>query len=384
LVDLGDSTTGGFSNDPWGGSNAQSNNKPVSDTDSDDFFPPLSSVKQTPATIDPWATNINNTNKLLVNNNNLINPWSSSSNTSTNTNTNSSNSPSNILNLNKDPWALSVNNNNNNNNLSSSAKIDDFDLFTSNRATNLSSPTQNTKPTNDLLSDPFGDFFGNTSTSTTSTVPTINNNNSDSFLNNSSINNSNSTNPWNSAQSTTKQINPTRMTPESFLGENSSLVNLENLIPQTTTTSNNMTSGLNQRPKSTNPFGANNNNMSNQPLSSMPTSNSSTQLNNPFLSQQQQLLMNQKGPTISQLQNQSMFPSFGQTPVLPAQTSAAGYGGLAQPLIVPPIMPLSFNNNGSTFNHAQMNNQSNLFNNTSNNNNSTANSTNANNPFLMM
>jgi len=145
-----------------------------------------------------------------------------------------------------------------------------------------------------------------------------------------------------------------------------------------------MSSGLNQRPKSTNPFGANNNNMSNQPLSSMPTSNSSTQLNNPFLSQQQQLLMNQKGPTISQLQNQSMFPSFGQTSVLPAQTSAAGYGGLAQPLIVPPIMPLSFNNNGSTFNHPQMNNQSNLFNNTSNNNNSTTNSTNANNPFLMM
>ncbi len=387
------------------------NRKPVSDSDSDDFFPPLSSLK--PASIaDPWAISappvppaqpLNNkslvsnpTNGSLFNSNNnnaLVNPWSSSSNTSTNTN--SSNSPSNALNLNKDPWSS---------NPSTQNKIDDFDLFTSNRATSLSSPTNftninnnnnntsnNINKTNDLLSDPFGDFFGTTNTSTSAinnnnnNTNNITNNNSDSFLNNSLSNqNSNSTNPWNSAPSTaltaTKPavLNPTRKTPESFLGENSSLVNLENLIP--TSTQSGIFPSLTQRPKSTNPFGANNN-TSNQPLSSIPTSNSSTQLNNPFMNQQA-AFNGQKAPTISQMQNQSVFPSFPP----PASSTTTGYSGLAQPLIVPPIMPLPFNATASnSFNQPQMH-QTNMFN-TSNNSNTNTNSLagqTATNPFLMM
>ena len=60
--------------------------------------------------------------------------------------------------------------------------------------------------------------------------------------------------------------NGIRKTPESFLGENSSLVNLENLIPS--------------RPKSTNPFGV-------TPMTSgLSSSTSSGQLNNPFAAQQ--------------------------------------------------------------------------------------------------
>ena len=390
----------------------------MSDSDSDDFFPPLSSLKPAPVA-DPWAISAppmaqpfnnkplisNQTNGNLFNNNNnnaLINPWSSSSNTSTNTN--SSNSPSNILSLNKDPWSSNPPTQNN--------KIDDFDLFTSNRATSLSSPTNfnninsinissnsnNINKTNDLLSDPFGDFFG---TSNTSTLANNNNNmnnnnngnnnnitinNSDSFLNNSLSNsNSNSTNPWNSAQSTAPIaakpaiLNPTRKTPESFLGENSSLVNLENLIPTSTQTG--IVPSLSQRPKSTNPFGANNN-TSNQPLSSIPTSNSSTQLSNPFMSQQA-AFNGHKGPTISQMQNQSAFPSFPTS----ASSTITGYSGLAQPLIVPPIMPLPFNTtaNNNSFSQPQMH-QTNLFNtsNNSNNNTNVLGGQGATNPFLMM
>lgn len=347
---MGDAS--GFSNaDPW----ASDSKKPTSeDTDSDDFFPPLSSLSK-PA-VDPWTTNLApaatikppQTNGALFNTNSLMNPWSSSSNTSTNTN--SSNSPSNILSLNKDPWSTQVNPPMQN-------KLDDFDLFTSNRAT-VSSPTKQ-----ELVSDPFGDFFGTSSNSAninmnTNSITTTSPVSSDLFSNNSS------TNPWNSAKS--GPMNPTRKTPESFLGENSALVNLENLIPSTQTS---MAPSLTQRPKSTNPFGANNN-MSNQPLSSMTTSNSSTQLNNPFMSQQQ--LMNQKGPTISQMQNQSAFPSFTA-----ANTTA--YSGLAQPLIVPPaLMPLPFNN---------FNNQTqSLFPaaNSANTQTSMSGTTTATNPFLMM
>ncbi len=94
-----------------------------------------------------------------------------------------------------------------------------------------------------------------------------------------------------------------RKTPESFLGDNASLVNLENLIPA--------------RPKSTNPFGATQPQLS--AAHAMSTSNSSGHLNNPFLAQQ--ALHNQSKPTISQLQSQqkqslqtTAFPSFGQQP----------------------------------------------------------------------
>ena len=66
-----------------------------------------------------------------------------------------------------------------------------------------------------------------------------------------------------------------RKTPESFLGENSSLVNLENLIPAT-------------RPKSTNPFGSTAVNPTGMASSTsmstgLSTSSSSGHLSNPFL-----------------------------------------------------------------------------------------------------
>lgn len=371
LVDLGDSSA--FGSDPWSSNANNSATKPVSDTDSDDFFPPLSSLSKSnaPAQVDPWASvslpppaaakQANNGSLFPSLNtatpNTLMNPWSSSSNTSTNTN--SSNSP---LNLNKDPWSSSATNNTN----AISTKLDDFDLFTTNRATSVASPT-NIK-SNDLLSDPFGDFFGSSNTNTTTSTSNITNNNSDLFSQH------NSTNPWNSSNTinpttntnSTKPINPTRKTPDDFLGENSSLVNLENLIPTTTTTTT-----LTQRPKSTNPFGTNTTPA--PPLSAIPTSNSSTQLNNPFMSQQQ--LMNPKGPSINQLQNQSAFPSFANTNTVTAPMTTTPFGGLAQPLIAqPPIMPSLFN---------QPLNQTSLFSTAmtpATNNNAAA----ATNPFLMM
>ncbi len=255
-----------------------------------------------------------------------------------------------------DPWAVpSI----------SQQKADDFDLFTSDRAVNQS--PQMASNANNSNPDPFGDFFGS-----------VNQNSSNS-----------STNPWNSAEKTNgrsaqpvtavsqfSQQASARKTPESFLGENSSLVNLENLIPA--------------RPKSTNPFGT-----SNSPMT-LSTSNSSGQLSNPFLAQQ--ALQNQNKPTISQLQSQQRqqqvgaFPSFGNN-------TNGQYGQLPQPLIppsnsIPSLQPLSFNSNGmkstppGQTNMANFNSFNNVFNNNNNNNNSggqTAASGNpTNNPFLMM
>jgi hypothetical protein len=159
-----------------------------------------------------------------------------------------------------------------------------------------------------LDADPFGDFFGSAS--------------------NDHNTSSTSTNPWNAADHTQKsdlatqppkqqqqqqqqqqqhssfaQAASQRKTPESFLGDSASLVNLENLIPA--------------RPKSTNPFGATQPQLS--AAHAMSASNSSGHLNNPFLAQQ--ALHNQSKPTISQLQSQqkqslqtTAFPSFGQQP----------------------------------------------------------------------
>ncbi len=168
-------------------------------------------------------------------------------------------------------------------------------------------------------------------------------------------------------------------------------MNLENLIPT--------------RPKSTNPFGSSQAAFSTtaagtqQLGTSMSSSNSSGQLNNPFLTQQ--LLMNQKNPTISQLQNQqqmqqqqSMFPSFPATNQIPfnntgfnginAQTN--GFGQLAQPLLPPSnsqsnLVPLSFGQQSSIMSPTPPPMQSN-YNAFNQNNQATSNQTT--NPFLMM
>lgn len=339
LVDLGDT---GFSNnyDPWSSdnkpTNAQFGKDQEPDSGSDELFPPLFSTTQQQSSkqlVDPWSSVQQNGSNFSEQNgqfNQLSaanNPWQSNSAVSA------------------DPWAAVP---------SQPPKADDFDLFTSDRAINqspLTSVNQNSK--NNPSTDPFGDFFG------TSTEPGTTNN---------------STNPWNSTKPS--EMFPTQLnnsqkpgdkleakckTPESFLGENSSLVNLENLIPA--------------RPKSTNPFGTN------QILTTLSTSNSSGQLNNPFVAQQQ--LMNQKNPTISQLQaenqqkKQSSFPSFGQNneqvsqlpqPLLPASNSQSN------------LLPLSFNQPPMAATGAQQNIASfNAFNST-NNQNSNQNT----NPFLMM
>ena len=256
-------------NDPWGGmsatnNGAKSNNE---DTDSDDFFPPISSsIKvgtngngnglngKNSILDDPWATpslavNTKNGDPWKVNgdtNKGQTNPWLANNNGNTQPN------------LTHDPWAntnnVQTNNINfNNNNNSNSNKIDDFDLFTTNRVNTPSSPpppfTSATTATTTPKLDPFEDFFSNTNEKSAE-----------------------STNPWtnekttSTSSTTTKANNGIRKTPESFLGENSSLVDLDNLLPS--------------RPKSTNPFGV-------SPLTSgLSSSTSSGQLSNPFLAQQ--------------------------------------------------------------------------------------------------
>lgn len=327
LVDLADTGFGNAasSSDPWAslGVSASSNgNKNLQlrdqelDSASDEFFPPLhnnTSFNTKQQLNDPWSSSAGTQNGLSDLSQLTTNPWQSTNSGNSNT------IPPQTL---TDPWAVPTMP------TQQALKNDDFDLFTSDRVVNqspLTANTQNTTSNANINADPFGDFFGTTS----------NDQNSSNA----------STNPWNSMDDNKQNLTDLKMeqtkkqpdsftqaaaqrkTPESFLGENSSLVNLENLIPT--------------RPKSTNPFGANQAILSTQP--SMSSSNSSGQLNNPFLAQQ--ALQNQNQPTISQLQNQqkmqqqSAFPSFG---------NQSTFGQLPQPLIppstsIPNMAPLSFN-----------------------------------------
>jgi epsin len=358
-------------NDPWAGNNNNnsSNNKKFNtyeDTDSDDFFPPLSSLKpaeqnfngksnillddpwsttapaSTPAasasTLDPWNNTPTNT-KNNTNNSNQTNPWQPTSDS-----------------LGKDPWSTTTTVTNN-------KKVDDFDVFTTNRVNTPNSPTPPTQPAQKQMSlDPFGDFFESSATATST-------NHQDPA----------STNPWNSDENSaqkTKDNQAIRKTPESFLGENSSLVNLENLIPSS-------------RPKSTNPFGAGTH--GNTP--GMSSSMSSGQLNNPFLAQQ--VLQSSGKPSINQLQQQqqkqqqpTLYPSLFNTNINNNNNNSTfmNTGQLAQPLIIPPrpalssggvLMPMlnpqSINANDSMFLSS---------NSTPNNTNSNVN--NSTNPFLAM
>lgn len=182
--------------------------------------------------------------------------------------------------------------------------------------------------------DPFGDFFGGTgsvASKPTSTNPWNDSRSaadpfapvvSDFDLKSPPLTSTTSIGGGGGVSAAKSTINPTRKTPESFLGENSSLVNLENLIPSQI------------RPKSTNPFGSaavttttssmGNGGVGGAMTTGMTTSSSHGQLNNPFAVQQAQQAMNR--PTINQLQQQSMFPSFGQTP-----TTVAAAPTLLQP-----------------------------------------------------
>ena len=265
---FGNNTNAPNANDPWG-TNGHNNtqkgklNSNNEDTDSDDFFPPLPNANglngKTGLTLDdpwatpsiavntkstnlndPWKNNNNNNNKPNMSSSNQTNPWLPNSNAT---------AASNV-----DPWN---NTNTNVNNNSSSNKQDDFDFFTSNRVKTPSSPVAAQATT---ALDPFEDLFASTNEkshsieSSTNPWTTTTNENSSSNM---------STTTMAGAKNNSNGI---RKTPESFLGENSSLVNLENLIPS--------------RPKSTNPFGV-------TPMTSgLSSSTSSGQLNNPFAAQQ--------------------------------------------------------------------------------------------------
>lgn len=401
LVDLGDS-------DPWASNqtNGKSFNQQKSnnDTDSDDFFPPLSSLKQSQSTSgglsnnnnakfnDPWAVNGSASHK--PNSGMNGDPWKSTTTTATSANNNGTTNPwLPTTTASIDPWSNSAAASK----PSSGNKIDDFDLFTSNRVntpvntnTNIAvTTTASSNNNNNNNADPFGDFFGGSATST-------DNKNSTNPWNNNTNSNTVSSDPFSSSltsanliiqptNNNTKTVsNPTRKTPESFLGENSSLVNLDNLIPA--------------RPKSTNPFGGNvsSGQLATSGLASggatglggLTTSTSSGQLNNPFLAQQQ---ANQKGPSISQLQQQSIFqqqqasrPTTTPPIMQPLIPSSNTTGQLAQPLIPPqypnmmsaPFMAPALVSSSQPF--------ANSFNlNTTTANQSTSNNNNTN-PFLMM
>lgn len=308
LVDLSD--------DPW---QARSNGL------ADDLFSPFSSssnssksaadpwgaLGSTPSNqnFDPWVTPTTTSIPPPPPVSAKSNPWLPPPN-----NTSASNSPSLV-----DPWTAP------------SSKNEELDLFSMKKT--------------DTSSDPFGDFFGSANPAGNQASR-------------------GSTNPWNNTNDlakasgkydpfsdTSSKINATRKTPESFLGENSSLVNLENLIPA--------------RPKSTNPFG-----------SAIPSSNGMTssasigQLNNPFVAAQQ----SQKPPTINQLQQQSMFqqPAAGTPPLIPQPT-------FGQPLIATTSAPIGYPPNSTPF--AQ---PTSLFPNLVSNTPAPSASSTSTNPFLMM
>ena len=261
--------------DPWGSSangkaSHNNNSKFQEDTDSDDFFPPIKSTpgpqngKQGAILDDPWATPLPPFNKPAVAAA-VVDPWknAASANPHTSNQTNpwlptqnmTATSP-----VAKDPWATT-------NVPNSAAKADDFDIFTSNR---VGSPTVTTPATK---IDPFGDFFGsNPGATESSTNPWNANANSMSVGGNAKLTNEKP--PVSSSSKQPVNDSSIRKTPESFLGENSSLVNLENLIPT--------------RPKSTNPFGDSSGGGAMRQMSGggMSTSTSIGQLNNPFLAQQ--------------------------------------------------------------------------------------------------
>lgn len=270
-------------NDPWGGA-------PITTT----------TTKQTQI-VDPWSSTSTNTNDLWS-----IKPIQSTIPPLQTQTTNPWNTPQ-IT----DPWAASA--------LQiplpkPSNDLDEFELFSNKRVTSPT-PAAPSAPVN----DPFGDFFGNTSTTTTPS----------------------NTNPWNDKTTNSFETNKTRKTPESFLGENSSLVNLENLIPTTgvmTGTTNN--NNANNRPKSTNPFGgvqqqlntiqqsSSANNLINRPLSTTPST--TTTYSNPFSQQVP------KAPPMNQLNGNSanLFPSFNNTQFMQQQPT---------PMIMPQATFPTFN-----------------------------------------
>lgn len=304
-----------ISSDPWGDNYM---NKPKQQLNNDPWGTP----------IPPPSSSQIPVNKQPVNNQNILNelndPWSiQAPPVPVPVNNNINKNPWGSVNTNdtklvNDPWGGSGSNGV----VSNGNNIDEFEIFTNNRVVSPSNvpiipPTPSQQPASDL----FGDFFGTTASKT-------------------------STNPWNdtnasssgtnamSTSSNKTTLNPIRKTPESFLGENSALVNLDNLIP--TNSNNNMNSNQfilnnnNNRPKSTNPFGGAPATITGT-TSMLQQSTSAGALNkaptvNPFMQQAAQ----QKGPSMNQLSNNnSIFPSFNQA--TPSPTSQ-----LAQPLIIPP------------------------------------------------
>lgn len=124
-----------------------------------------------------------------------------------------------------DPWAMSMATR-----IPTQSHVDDFSAFEKRSVSPLA--IGNGVASN----DPFGDLFA---------APNGNGGTQMGALVTSMSNVSVSTNPWNEGNKESDESKPFALngkkTPENFLGENSALVNLDNLIPA--------------RPKSTNPFG---------------------------------------------------------------------------------------------------------------------------------
>ena len=340
LVDLADPT------DPWSSSSATHN----------DIF--SSTSKPT----DPWSS------PPPPKSNGHADPWTNGSAKQTSTNP-WTNGAAHSTAAATDPWGGSTGGTTTGGGSSTTSSVkqpDEFDLFTANR--NVASTNSH---------DPFGDMFSDTTAKPPVAAAA-------------------STNPWSESDkpkfdpfSTTNgqsqqpklaqssSSNAIRKTPESFLGENSGLVNLENLIPS--------------RPKSTNPFGSaiTPGAGAQQPtMGGMSNSTSIGHLNNPFSAVVQPTTMNGMKPSINQLSNnQQAFSAFGTNAgFMPQQPPQ-----LAQPLIIPPMMGTGGSGSspfgGQTnmfggFGGAPMNmNASGLNSSNSASGNTNASSTN---PFLMM
>lgn len=283
--------------DPWTSSKPKSGADDFFSTNNDPWASLESKGSSNGHSVDPWT---NGGGGAGANSTSSTNPWFASSNSAGAA----------------DPWT----------NGQATNKIDDFDMFSSDRVQPKS--TVQSPPT---VVDPFGDMFSNgndmkksTSTTsstnpwdtatTTSTFPKSNSTAFDPFA--APIDNKPTTN-GNGHLTPSTSSTAIRKTPESFLGENSSLVNLDNLIPA--------------RPKSTNPFGmgtsSNVPSGSNGFSSGMSSSGSMSQLNNPFGQPQVNKPMVPPMSTTAPL-----FPAFGSTQQQPVIMGGAPmYGHHQQP-----------------------------------------------------
>lgn len=301
-------------NDPWSSIDTVKLPQPPSSTanathkiNNNNLFPSLPQTNN-----DPWllssSSSTNSTVTNSTNNKNILqqqldDPWATNttivetkpSNGTSTTTTNPWNTSPQVSN---DPWSPSP--------VPTVSNSNGFDdLF--------SKPIQQTpQPT---VVDPFGDLFSSSNEPTKAPLVSP-------------------TNPWSNDTTTPKPLithstsneikQLTRKTPESFLGETASLVNLDNLIPST-------------RPKSTNPFGSGPAITATSATinTSKPIVPSTSSTINPFAQQ------TQKPPSINQLANQNNFSTMPTATNYGNFNSANGF--FTQTNITPPLIPQTTN-----------------------------------------